>query len=45
MWLKNPDKFIQLKKLAKEYAFQNYSVSQEILMFKDLIDKIDRNNA
>jgi len=40
MWLKNPDKFIQLKKFAKEYAFQNYSVSQEILLFKNLIEKI-----
>lgn len=40
MWLKNPDKFIQLKKLAKEYAFQNYSVSQEILLFKNLIEKL-----
>jgi glycosyltransferase involved in cell wall biosynthesis len=40
MWLKNPDKFKQLKKLTKEYAFQNYSVSQEILSFKNLIEKI-----
>lgn len=43
MWLKNPDKILQLKKLAKEYVIQNYSVSQEILMFKNLIERISKN--
>jgi glycosyltransferase involved in cell wall biosynthesis len=45
IWSKDPDKFLHLKKLAKEHSFQNYSVSQEILMFKDLIDKIGSNNV
>ncbi|NVM18590.1 MAG: glycosyltransferase family 4 protein [Candidatus Lokiarchaeota archaeon] len=45
IWLKDPDKYMKLRELAKDYAFQNYSVSQEILMFKDLIDRIGKNNV
>ncbi len=44
-WLKDPDKFRQLKKSAKDYAFQNYSVSQEILSFKNLIEGVSKNNV
>jgi len=45
IWLKDPDKYMKLRELAKDYAFQNYSVSQEILMFKDLINRISKNNV
>ena len=44
MWLKDPDKFRDLKKSAKDYAFQNYAVSQEILSFRNLIEKVNISN-
>lgn len=40
MWIDNPQRFLELKKSAKNYAFQNYSISKEILLFKNLIDKM-----
>ena len=39
-WVKNPEKFEKLKKLAKEHIVQNYSLSKEIAIFRNFIDNI-----
>ena len=43
LWIDNPEKFKRLKISAKEYAFQNYSFSKELEMFKTLITEIRKN--
>ncbi|MFX1500557.1 MAG: glycosyltransferase family 4 protein, partial [Promethearchaeota archaeon] len=40
LWKSNPTKFNELKEFARRYAIQKYSVSQEIKLFKILIEKI-----
>jgi glycosyltransferase involved in cell wall biosynthesis len=39
-WIKNPEKIKELQKLAKQYALDKYSISKEILMFKDFFNRI-----
>jgi len=41
-WLENPEKIRNLQKLASQYALDKYSISREIKMFKDFIDRITK---
>ncbi|NVM36982.1 MAG: glycosyltransferase family 4 protein [Candidatus Lokiarchaeota archaeon] len=41
-WVKNPGKIRDLQKLAKQYALDKYSISKEILMFKEFFNKITK---
>jgi len=43
LWITNPKKIKELQRLAKEYAFQNFSFSKELEMFKTLIKKINNS--
>ena len=40
LWRNDTERFKELQKSAKKYAFQNYSFSKELEMFKTLIEKI-----
>lgn len=40
VWRYDPIRIEKLKKSAKEYVLQNYTISKEIRLFKELIDKI-----
>jgi len=40
LWRENPDKIHQLQQLAKDYAFENYSFTVELEMFKNLIEDL-----
>ncbi len=44
LWEKNLDNFRELQELAKTHAYQNYSFSKELEMFKKIIDRISPNN-
>jgi len=44
LWNSKPEEFKQLQVSAKNFVFENYSFSKELEMFKELIDKIIRNN-
>lgn len=44
LWNSKPEEFKQLQVSAKKFVFENYSFSKELEMFKELIDKIIRNN-
>ncbi|MHA1479462.1 MAG: glycosyltransferase, partial [Promethearchaeota archaeon] len=41
-WIENPEKIRNLQKLASQYALDKYSISREIKMFKDFIDRITK---
>jgi len=43
LWLENPEKFKRLQNSASKYVFQTYTISKEIEMFKDFIDKLIKN--
>ncbi|MEE9378571.1 MAG: glycosyltransferase family 4 protein [Candidatus Lokiarchaeia archaeon] len=40
LWLEHPEELKRLQNSANKYAFENYSMSREIEMFKKVIDKI-----
>ena len=40
LWRENPKKLRQLQQLAKDYAFENYSFTIELEMFKNLIEDL-----
>jgi glycosyltransferase involved in cell wall biosynthesis len=40
LWRENPNKIRQLQQHAKDYAFENYSFSVELEMFKNLISDL-----
>ncbi|MFX1315210.1 MAG: glycosyltransferase family 4 protein [Promethearchaeota archaeon] len=39
-WLEKPEEFLKLQNSANKYVFETYSMSREIEMFKEIIDKI-----
>ena len=40
LWRENPNKLLQLQQRAKDYAFENYSFTVELEMFKSLIENL-----
>lgn len=42
IWLENPQKIKELQEAARKFVVQNYSMAQEINMFKELIEKISK---
>lgn len=44
-WNSKPEEFKRLQDSAKKFVFDNYSFSIELEMFKDLINKISKNNC
>jgi glycosyltransferase involved in cell wall biosynthesis len=45
LWKENPNKIHQLQQLAKDYAFENYSFTVELEMFKNLIEDLKIGRA
>jgi glycosyltransferase involved in cell wall biosynthesis len=45
LWKMDINKFRELRKAAKEYAFQNYDLSREVEIFKKLIADIFKNRS
>lgn len=43
MWLERPEEFLKLQNSANKYVFETYSMSREIEMFKEIIDKMISN--
>ncbi|MFX1363415.1 MAG: glycosyltransferase family 4 protein [Promethearchaeota archaeon] len=43
LWKNNPERILELQKLAKNYVFKNYSSEIELHMFRDLLQKIIKN--
>ncbi len=42
IWLKNPQKIKELQEAARKYLIQNYSITQEVKMFKKLIEEMSK---
>ncbi|MFX1409537.1 MAG: glycosyltransferase family 4 protein [Promethearchaeota archaeon] len=43
IWSEKPEEFLRLQNSANKYVFETYSMSREIEMFKEIIDKMISN--